>query len=183
MSSGPPGHVRARITLPLLLALVGCETGDDAIDDASSSSAQHSPASTTNPPMMEASFELGTGLTRWQALAEGDSIELVAGPQGGWHVDVSVRGAGVEPEGLRLDYYARDAEDGAELSYVTSSQLIEGSVLPADEGWLRLGDRVVFDIDGPEEVVGADICLIVEISGADWQAEDQRCVTVVDALP
>ncbi len=132
---------------------------------------------------MEASLGLGTGLTRWRALAEGDPIELVAGPQGGWHVDVSVRGAGVESEGLRLDYYAIDAESGDELSFVTSSQLTEGGVLPADEGWFRLGDRVVFDIDGPEDVVGRDVCLIVEISGAAWEDEDQRCVTIIDALP
>lgn len=198
MSSGSLAvQARRHVLLVPLAVGLGCGAEDDATSTssmASTTSAMTSMTSTTatsaapttsdaSTGATEASIELGTGLTQWQTLAEGDSIELVAGPQGGWHVDVSVRGEGLEPDGLWLYYEAVDPRDDSELSFVTSSLLSESSVLFDDEGWLRLGEWVVFDIEGPEDVVGTEVCLVVTAVGMDWEGEDRRCVTVVDELP
>lgn len=102
--------------LLLTLTLGGCESEGEP----------------TSPgqPAVAATLALGTGLTAWQTLAEGDPLELAT-----------------------------------------------------DEGWLRLGDRVVFDIAGPELVVGSAVCLVVVASSPSWKSEDRRCVTIVDELP
>ena len=81
------------------------------------------PAATSTETDEMPSFELGTGLGRFVALADGDALELVAGLQGGWHVDVAVRTTGVEPDGLTLTYEAFDAESGASLSHRTFAAL------------------------------------------------------------
>ena len=36
-------------------------------------------------------LELGTGVTEFEPLDDGDDIELVAGAQGGWHLDAALR--------------------------------------------------------------------------------------------
>ncbi|KIG17514.1 hypothetical protein DB30_03215 [Enhygromyxa salina] len=66
---------------------------------------------------------------------------------------------------------------------MTEALLDESNVLATDEGWMRLGDRVVFDIAGPEVVVGSEVCLVVAASSPSWTDEDRRCVTIVDELP
>ncbi len=58
-----------------------------------------------------ASLELGTGSWRFEALDDGQDVELIRGAQGGWHVWVSFRVRGV-------------AEDRAPLAL---------SIQPADE--------------------------------------------------
>ncbi len=53
-------------------------------------------------------------------------------------------------------------------------------MLEDDEGWIRVGDRVVLDIDDAAEVVGASVVLRVtmEVDGQTWS--DERTITVVD---
>ena len=136
------------------------------------------PAATSTETDEMPSFELGTGLGRFVALADGDALELVAGLQGGWHVDVAVRTTGVEPDGLTLTYEAFDAESGASLSHRTFAALESANVLWTQAGWVRVGDRVVFDITAAKEVVGALVCLRVEAEGPTFDAVDERCVVI-----
>ncbi len=152
----------------LLLFVVGCDAD---------------PSSATDQPV-KPTIELGAGLSDWQPLADGDPVELIAGLQGGWHIDVGVRGEGIEPDGLLLHYEARDPTTEVSLSHVTTGLLDENNVLWTDEGWLRLGDRVVFTIEGPEAVVGSEVCLFVTVASiVGWEGEDSRCVTIVDEQP
>ncbi|MGB0591841.1 MAG: DUF4876 domain-containing protein [Myxococcota bacterium] len=125
-------------------------------------------------------IELGTGMQAFEALKNGDTIELVAGIQGGWHVDVSLRFAGFGPQGILLSYEGFDAV-GQSISYETQALLSNKSLLPEGEGWQRVGDRVVLDIVSPDEVVGAEAVLQVTatLDGQVWS--DERTVTIVDA--
>ena len=127
----------------------------------------------------EAWIELGAGLQSFEALSDGDSIELVAGIQGGWHVDVSLRFSGVGPEGILLRYEAFDLS-GQSISYETQALLSEKSLLPDGDGWQRVGDRIVLDILSPSEVVGTEVRLAVNatLDGESWS--DERKVTIVD---
>jgi len=126
-------------------------------------------------------IELGTGWSVFETLTDGDPIELVAGPQGGWHVDVSLRFAGFGPHGILLTYEAVDPT-GQTISYVTKALLSQKSVLTDGDGWQRVGDRIVLDIGAPAEVVGTDAVLHVTatLDGQSWS--DERAVTIVDEL-
>lgn len=127
----------------------------------------------------EPQVSLGTGTESWAPLEEGDTVELVAGPQGGWHVDTALWFDGFGPDGVQLVYDAVDTE-GELLSFVTQATLVGGSVLEAEQGWIRLGDRVVMDVEAPSEVVGQELILRVSASldGQSWT--DTRRVLVVD---
>ena len=124
-------------------------------------------------------IELGTGVVAFEPLPDGSDIELVAGPQGGWHLDLALRFDGFGPGGLVLRYEAV-ATDATPVSFVTTAAVQEASVLQEDDGFLRLGDRVVLDIANADEVVGLEVIVRVtaELDGQTWS--DERRVTVVD---
>ncbi len=127
----------------------------------------------------DARLELGTGTSAFEPLAEGADVELVEGAQGGWHLDVALAGWGFGPGGALVEYEAVDS--GAErLSFVTRAELSESGVLVLDDGWQRVGDRVVLDIDTAADVVGSELVLRVtaELAGQTWS--DERRVVVVD---
>ena len=127
--------------------------------------------------------ELGAGLDTFEPLADGGDIELVAGHQGGWHVDVAVRAGGFGPDGVVLTYEALDASTAESLAFDTLARLGEASVLPLDDGWERVDDRIVFDVPAAEEVIGRSVVLRVTatLGGGAWS--DERRVTVVDTEP
>ena len=127
----------------------------------------------------EPNLELGTGLLAFKTLAEGDSLELVAGIQGGWHVDASVRLEGFGPAGILLLYEAVDL-NGQLVSFQTQALLSEKGVLEDNDGWVRIGDRVVLDIDDPSEVVNQELIVRVtaELEGQTWS--DERRIVVID---
>lgn len=122
-------------------------------------------------------LELGTGTFAFEPLADDDPIALVAGAQGGWHLDATVRFTGFGPGGVRLVYEAVDT-DAQRVSFVTQAELSESSVLSIDERWTRVGDRVVLDIAHPGDVLGQSLVLRVtaELDGQTWS--DERVVVV-----
>jgi hypothetical protein len=137
------------------------------------------------PPPSEAVWgepwiELGTGVVAFEPLDDGDDIELVAGIQGGWHLDATLRFDGFGPSGVALAYEALSL-DAEPLSFVTEATLQDGSVLTDDDGFVRLGDRVVLDIRSASEVVDSDVILRVTASldGQTWS--DERRLHIVEA--
>ncbi|MEZ4321765.1 MAG: hypothetical protein R3F61_30095 [Myxococcota bacterium] len=137
-------------------------------------------AACTGAPPPEPVLELGGGGPEFAALAEGDRIPLVSGPQGGWHVDVGLRCTGLDPDGLQLSYSAHDASTLELLSFITGATLSAPLVELTEDGWDRLGDRVVFDIGGADEVVAREVRLevLAERGGEAWL--DSVDVQVVD---
>jgi hypothetical protein len=127
--------------------------------------------------------ELGEGLTRYRALpAEGAEIELVFGPQGGWHFDLAARVHGGDPEGMRLRYAVTNAA-GMEVQFPGVVQLNARRVVPEGEGFVRVGDRAVLDVRDGNALVGQTLTLSVRAEGARGAtADDRRAVTVVDRV-
>ena len=125
--------------------------------------------------------ELGEGLTSYRALpAEGAEIELVFGPQGGWHFELAARVVGGDPEGMRLRYAVIDAA-GRELQFPAVVQLNARRVVREGERFVRGGDRAVLDVGDGNVLVGQSLTLSVRaesVSGAT--ADDRRAVTVID---
>ncbi|MGF1468490.1 MAG: hypothetical protein ACFCGT_20385 [Sandaracinaceae bacterium] len=131
-------------------------------------------------PRMPA-VELGTGAARFEPIPDaGGTVELVAGPQGGFHLDVSARLVDLSPDGLRLVYEARD--DERVWSLPTEIDLTRSSVVPEGQrAYLRVGDLLVLDIDEPTQVEGRTVALRVTARAADGEmASDERAVRIVD---
>jgi hypothetical protein len=127
--------------------------------------------------------ELGTGLTTFRELApSGEMLDLVHGSQGGWHVDVAVRIHVPAPEGMILAYEGRDPDSGTVITYPSRFELSERRLTREGDHWVRFGDRAIFEIAAPEEVIGRDVEIIVSLerSGA-VPLSDRRTIRVVDA--
>lgn len=134
-----------------------------------------------SPPAESApveSIELGAGLSAFSSVEDGDALPLVHGLQGGWHVDVALRAWGISPEGVQLNYQAVDSVDGALLSHPTEATLDARRVRELEDGWERLGDRVIFDVSSAGEVLGRELVLEVVLTGVATTLHDQRRVVV-----
>ena len=102
------------------------------------------------------------------------------GSQGGWHIDLALRFGGFGPDGVHLSYSASDPDSDTQLSFVTEALLQERLVRPIDEGWERVGDRVVFDIDDADEVIDRQLLIEVSVGHDGEQRSDSQRVLVVD---
>ena len=117
-------------------------------------------------------------------VADGSEVELVFGPQGGWHVEVGMRFLGIDTEGTLLTYEARREEDGAIVS--TMRYGITPRRLGTDGDYrLRTGDLVVFDITSADQIADRAITIEARLedeNGAEI-ASDVRTLEVVDLVP
>lgn len=112
------------------------------------------------------SLSIGQGAVAFTALEE-DHVEVVFGPQGGWHIEPAVRAWGLPVDGLVLTYDLLDAA-GASRVIAVEARLSEDRVVPlADGGWERVGDRLVLEITSAEEVVGERFGLSVSAAPVD----------------
>jgi hypothetical protein len=131
-----------------------------------------------------ARVELGTGTSTFVALpATGGTMELVHGPQGGYHVEVATRLWGLAPEGLVLTYSARRTSDGTVVS-TTPYVLTAARVVREGDHLLRAGDITIFDVADPPSLVGQTIEVTVTARLPDGSIEvsDSRTVTIADAI-
>lgn len=76
----------------VLVVLVGCGGGGDP--DGNGSDTSLGGGCTTE----DITLAVGTGATAYEALADGDSVTMVHGPQGGWHVETAGLVANSEAE-------------------------------------------------------------------------------------
>jgi hypothetical protein len=113
-------------------------------------------------PLVAPRVVAGTGLSAFVPLADEDRVEIVAGPQGGWHIDVGARVEGLPAMGL-LRYRLLD-ERGAVVSRPAEFAVDPGRVVPDGTAWVRLGDRVVLDVSVLEELSGRSVTLEVRFT-------------------
>jgi len=100
--------------------------------------------------------ELGAGRTSYEALPEqGATLEIVSGPQGGWHFEHTLLISGFDPEGAVVEYTVQDLSTGANIAFGAVYVLRRKGLVEAEGGQLlRVGDRTVLDIASPAEVEG-----------------------------
>ncbi len=134
-------------------------------------------------------IEIGTGEIAFQALEEGGTIEVVKGPQGGYHIVSSVRVAGIAPgdsEDLAnpsnpiITFSVDNA--GVELAPISRFQQGLEPASTRDGGFTHemLGRFAVLDIATPEEVVGATVEFTVTVEDASGTVlTDSRTLEVV----
>ncbi len=131
------------------------------------------------PPERSGEITLGTGVVAFEPLAADGTAEIVAGIQGGWHVDAAVQTT-FDPTGLYLTYSAVDAEQGDVLAsgtYVGLNDLVADEVSPGL--WEHAGDRVILDARSVDALIGRLITLQVEID-ADEPTTDEADLRLVD---
>ena len=104
-------------------------------------------------------MEVGTGHVRFHPLEDGDEIELVMGPQLGWHLDVTARLTDAHVAGAWLEYLVYDPDEDEIISMEAAWSLCETCVYEQGGALLRLGDRVVLEIDDPSRAVGHEVDL------------------------
>ncbi|MCB9792457.1 MAG: hypothetical protein H6741_06980 [Alphaproteobacteria bacterium] len=129
--------------MPLLLILLGC--ADSASDTA--------------PTPLEPALELGTGEIEWAPLVDGQDLNVIQGPQGGFHVLASVRVGGVE---------AGDGDDlGSPLNpTVVFSAIHDGEDITLTGEYTQGLDEIVGDVEGfTHELIGR--FLILDIPADD----------------
>ncbi len=121
---------------------------------------------------------LGTGEAAFEPVAEGGELELVHGPQGGWHVVGAVRMGGFAPDGTVLTYTVRD---GATPLVEVPIALRTSRLVRDGAGYLKLGDLLIFPITGPADVVGHAVTIEARVTrdGAELAAATLDA-TIVD---
>ncbi|AKU92394.1 hypothetical protein [Vulgatibacter incomptus] len=100
--------------------LAGCETSDSS----KSCDGAGGTGGTGGIDLGDLAFELGTGVSSFVPLADGDLLYLQRGFQGGQHVYVAIRASGVsDPECLRLKMALYRADDGRRVSVLFDMDL------------------------------------------------------------
>ena len=161
------------IALAFLVFSLGCDasaTGDDA-------GASRFDAGDTPP-----SVELGQGTSGFEALPDtGGELELIGGPQGGFHVFLTARLRGLDPEGMRLTFSAIDTATGSNIGTPAVFNLTTSRVQRDGAGFVRAGDFLILNdmsADGLEGLT-LDVTVLAEEAGGR-SATDHRVVLIVD---
>jgi hypothetical protein len=157
-----------------LLLLAGCTS--DAEPDG---------AGDTDVPSLPTEVRLGTGTDAFVPVEDGDEITIVFGPQGGYHLDGSLRASGIvagdpddlaDPDNPVTTFRVWDAT-GDPISGLEGAEEIlyqEGLEPSAEPGVFEMvGRRIFLDIPSDDAVVGTDLDVEVEI-------RDVEDVVVVD---
>lgn len=137
------------LTLPLVLSLslaTGCEGGGEGGSGASA------PDVDCTAPADHDTFELGTGELCFEPLSEGDALPLMAGPQGGYHVFLSI-GCADCGDAVTLTYSLLDPATMAPLE----------RTYPGNQAYAEL-----FEVDDWRQSLGIQIGM----PGFQWGDED-----------
>ncbi|MDC3958800.1 hypothetical protein [Polyangium jinanense] len=165
-------HPTVRLHLGVLSLALSLVTGGCGTDEAA-------PPVTAEPPRIE----LGAGRVDFVPIPPDGSVEIVSGPQGGFHLELTVRLFHLDPEGLVLDYDVSDAETGALLSFAAQYAISADRVLDRGDHLLRVGDRAVLVVPSAEAARGRVASITCRaVHGEVVTAEDAREVTLVDEV-
>lgn len=178
---GVPPQRTTLTSFVVLLAALGSACAEDpgSLDAAADTGANDAFRSDGSGA---ARVELGTGTANFVDIpVEGAELELVAGPQGGWHLEVTARLYDLTVENLLLAY--RIEREGMTISKPVEFSLTERRLVRDGDRWLRAGDNVIFEITAPADVVGDTVTVVVTADPTDGPIiMDSRTVTVIDLV-
>ena len=127
-------------------------------------------------------LEIGTGEFAFEALPDvSPTLEIVHGPQGGYHIYLSMRVRGVLPDTLLWRVVRED-----DLAVLANLDLIarEGTFVPIDGSIQRVGDLVVLNVISPADVLMRDVRIEASVTSRTGDtATAVRVVRIVDAAP
>lgn len=176
-------------------AVWGCSDGEgdqpgSDTEDWSTSTDVSGDADTTesNPePTDGLSLALGRpadGGEGFEAYAEEDAeIELVHGFQGGYHIEPVLYLSGIEREGFEADveYVVEERESGQQVNRTSEFQIGRFGLNEYEGGYLYHSPPVVFEVESPSEITGAEIRLEVSLDVVGGSSTTTtRIATIVD---
>jgi hypothetical protein len=165
----------------MLLALLGACSSTDRQDSASD-------AASVDCESAAPTAVIGTGEYAWEALAPGDEITMVHGPQGGWHILGSVR-LDAMYENVEIRYTITDVPSGHVVSdndyFVQQVPLdgCQGEVI-GRYGYLSDYDELVSgESDTPWELLAChEVTLAMSIVDRTWKKSVETSLTAI-AVP
>lgn len=170
---------RVAVLAVALVCLAGC--GDDGAGTGVDAGLA-APDAGPDGPMVQ----IGAGESAFEPIAaSGAELEVVMGPQGGWHVWLSCLFSGLSPDGLLLSFDVREDGRAAMWNLPAEYALTVDRVTPDGTGYLKVGTRAVFDIMSAAEVVGRMVTVRACLTppGGAAPACDSRLVRLVDNVP
>lgn len=135
----------------------------------------------TAEPVVAPRAEVGAGLDAFVAC--GAPVELVFGPQGGYHVDLAAQLFGFEPEGADATLRLFDDEHEEPIGYPTRTHLASESVTARPDGsFVWVGQRIELFVP-PSSVVGGRARATLQVVTQGRVLDDACSFTIVDELP
>lgn len=137
------------------------------------------------PQVVDPSLELGTGQSFWEPLPDGAAMELIHGPQGGYHLFARIREQSLGGD-VNVTFRVTPVEGGEALNDPSDRiRLIENrGLLRTGAGWESSSALLVIltRIRGPSEVVGRRLILEASVTpnGTTSTSAVRRTITVVD---
>jgi hypothetical protein len=161
----------------LLLGLVGLVGCGSSISDGEGGGGEGGapPSVECDAPSDPGPFELGTGERCFERVGSGDSVPMMNGPQGGYHMFLSVGCEGC-PEEAMLRYSVLDPATREVIDRTYPDSLAYVSFVDVD-GWkqaagIQLGmPGITWDIENdPPLAEGTELLFVVELLDAQTEA-------------
>jgi hypothetical protein len=124
----------------------------------------------------------GHGQSDYVPLSDGDAVELVYGPQGGWHLNLGARVGGIGPDSVILTYRVWDAAKTHQVGYPIK-MVPTLSPSTEDDSLEQCGISVVLAIGAPEDVLQDELLIEIELFDGPLVVRDARSVIIVDREP
>lgn len=155
----------------ILALLLGC-SGDGTDTDTDGVTDDGPPPP---DPSLPPEVRLGVGIQEFTEVQEGTEVEIVLGPQGGFHIEGALQAVGIDGgnredladpsnphTAFRVFHLGARVDVGIEFT-----QGLDIGVTDDGSVWQVLGRRVILDIRSDDELEGQDLLFEVEITDAD----------------
>jgi hypothetical protein len=138
-------------------------------------------AGCSTAPAGEPWASVGSGLEAFRA-CEGP-VELVFGPQGGYHVDLAAEMGGFEPDGVDVTLRLFDDASHEPIGYPTRTHLASESVRARPDGAFEwVGQRIELFVP-PEAAIGRRARSTLQVVTRGRVLDDDCAFVIVDELP
>lgn len=175
--------LRHSLVLLAMLSLFGCGSTAAMPDSSPDAAADGSPDGAVDAAVPGPSVVLGTGTSAFEDIPmTGGELELVGGPQGGFHVFVTARIFEMDPDGMTLTFDATNVATGENVGTPASFNLVLARIQREGDHFVRAGDFLILDNMSPDAVRGLTLDVRVTAQEADGglMATDHREILVVD---
>lgn len=145
---------------------------------------------TGTAPKLDPALEIGTGDIAFVPIADGDTVFVVFGPQGGYHINASLRVQGID-NGEPTDVDAPDNPvtafsatlDGVSINLSGDATTYKQGIdpVPGEPGvYEMIGRRLLLNITDDAQLDGEEIVMTVHVEDKDGVAlDDTRSVIAV----
>ncbi|MEQ1565838.1 MAG: hypothetical protein ABMA64_09390 [Myxococcota bacterium] len=162
----------------IALALAGCTSEGDG-----------SASGDTGPDLPPAA-ELGTGDITFVPLVDGDPVDVIFGPQGGYHFNVSLRVQGIWPgnptdiddvDNPVVAFHAYVDGESVELQPGASTYKQGIDAVPGEPGvYQMIGRRLLLNITNDDQLDGVETLIDVDVTDRDGVTlHDERTIVAV----